>query len=223
MTGYDTIGNPAATCQASLAGYSYNVVMAHAFQLVGGHVALDFANTLDYRFAPDRTVDFLATYDDLLEFALQSRMVRPSQARKLAQSPKAVARRALKDAIELREVLDPLFRSVVLKERPSEKSLQTFNRFLAETRDHECLGWKDFEFIRRYGDPSEHPHSPIWLLVDAALELLTSPNRVNMRECQEPSCRWLFLDQSKNHSRRWCDMQLCGNRTKIRRFRERWS
>ena len=39
-----------------------------------------------------------------------------------------------------------------------------------------------------------------------------------VRECGASDCAWLFLDTSKNHHRRWCDMTRCGNRAKVRRF-----
>jgi predicted RNA-binding Zn ribbon-like protein len=42
-----------------------------------------------------------------------------------------------------------------------------------------------------------------------------------VKDCGDPSCRWLFLDTSKNHTRRWCDMKTCGNRMKARRFQAR--
>ena len=55
----------------------------------------------------------------------------------------------------------------------------------------------------------------------SAVELLTSPRRERVRTCGAETCLWLFLDTSKNGSRRWCDMNQCGNRTKARRFYRR--
>jgi predicted RNA-binding Zn ribbon-like protein len=63
------------------------------------------------------------------------------------------------------------------------------------------------------------PDLPLWLLTQSATELLTSEAIHSIRDCADPSCRWLFLDTSKNHSRRWCDMKICGNRMKARRFK----
>jgi predicted RNA-binding Zn ribbon-like protein len=59
----------------------------------------------------------------------------------------------------------------------------------------------------------------LWSLAD----LLTGPDRTHLRECANDRCLWLFLDDSKNGSRRWCSMQSCGNRAKARRhyLRER--
>jgi predicted RNA-binding Zn ribbon-like protein len=53
----------------------------------------------------------------------------------------------------------------------------------------------------------------------SAAELLISPERACVRECASETCTWLFVDTTKNHSRRWCDMNSCGNRYKVRKFR----
>jgi predicted RNA-binding Zn ribbon-like protein len=42
-----------------------------------------------------------------------------------------------------------------------------------------------------------------------------------LKRCAEHTCGWVFWDASKNHSRRWCSMRVCGNRTKSRRYATR--
>jgi predicted RNA-binding Zn ribbon-like protein len=63
------------------------------------------------------------------------------------------------------------------------------------------------------------PELPLWLLSFSTSCLMTSEAMQMVRACGNPECRWLFLDTSKNHTRRWCDMKLCGNRMKARRFK----
>ena len=58
---------------------------------------------------------------------------------------------------------------------------------------------------------------PLWPVLWAAAELLTSADRDRVRACASDPCRWLFLDLSRNRSRRWCSMEDCGNRAKARR------
>jgi predicted RNA-binding Zn ribbon-like protein len=53
----------------------------------------------------------------------------------------------------------------------------------------------------------------------SAADLLTTPSVERVRQC--PGCGWLFLDESRNHSRTWCDMRICGNRAKAQRHYER--
>jgi predicted RNA-binding Zn ribbon-like protein len=77
------------------------------------------------------------------------------------------------------------------------------------------------EFDWLWTDVDEHLTSILWPVARAATTLLTSPDLARVRECAGDPCGWLFLDVSKNGSRRWCDMADCGNRAKARRYRAR--
>ncbi len=189
------------------------------FQLVAGNLALDFANTLDNRYRPERRIDLLRTYERFLRFAAQSGIVTRQQARRLlAETEPREAQRRLRRVIELRETLYFLFKSVATGKQPEASRLRAFNRFLAGVQVPETLTWRRPNFIRALRDLTETSDGPMWPLIDAATDLLTSPDRHHVRECMEGTCRWLFLDRSKNHSRRWCDMKVCGNRSKAQRF-----
>jgi predicted RNA-binding Zn ribbon-like protein len=194
--------------------------VANRFQLVAGHLALDFANTLDYRFDVNRRVDLLRDYTRLVEFARQSQIITRRQAKRLLQTTSADRTAALRRGIRLREALDSLFRSVVSGKSPRRSCLQTLNRLLASTRPRYAVSCQGSEFIRVSNFVSK-PDAPLGFIGEAAASLLTSPDCRYIRECADSSCRWLFLDHSKNHSRRWCDMKICGNRSKVRRFRAR--
>jgi predicted RNA-binding Zn ribbon-like protein len=195
---------------------------SHPFQLVAGHVALDFVNTLDNRCDPERSVDLLPTYSELVAFAGQYGLVNPAQARVLlAATSERQAMLVLDRAIRLREALYQLFRAAISDERPSSEDIETLNASLSEARSRRQLTWDGKDFVWRYRGFPDQPASPIWPIVEAAAELLSSGDRARIRECSNETCRWLFLDQSKNHSRRWCDMSVCGNRAKARRFHAR--
>jgi predicted RNA-binding Zn ribbon-like protein len=58
-------------------------------------------------------------------------------------------------------------------------------------------------------------------LVESAVSLLTSAKLERLRRCGNSTCYWLFIDETRNHSRRWCEMASCGNVVKVRRHRER--
>jgi predicted RNA-binding Zn ribbon-like protein len=76
------------------------------------------------------------------------------------------------------------------------------------------LGWADEDLL----------DSVLWPVVQATVELLTSPDAERVRICEAvlaKECDWLFLDLSRNHSRRWCSMKDCGNRAKARRHYQR--
>lgn len=193
--------------------------MKEGFHLVAGNLALDFANTLDNRYDPERLVDLLSTYERFLGFATQSGIITQQQVGKLLREirPRDTDG-TLERVIELRETLYFLFKSVATGKPPDPSRLQTFNRFLADGHVPEAIIWHKPDFIRVYRDLTETLEGPLWPVVEAAGSLLTSPDRHHVRECIEGTCRWLFLDRSKNHSRRWCDMKVCGNRSKAQRF-----
>src|SRR5258708_7209752 len=137
--------------------------MVEAFQLVAGHLALDFANTLDNRYDAERLVELLPAYDRFLAFAVQSRIITRPQARKLlAQASKRDAKRALERVIELRETVYFLFRSVATGQRPDRACLRAFNRAFAGARVPEALVWRKSGFVRDCGDLAEKPSRPLW-------------------------------------------------------------
>ena len=193
--------------------------MADEFQLVAGHLALDFANTLDYRYDPDRLIDLLPSYERFLAFCRQSGVITAAQMRRLLDGLTGFdSQRVLKEVIELREALYFLILSAVHGRSPDESHLRALNRFLSEARTVDEVVWHKRRFVRSFRDVTERPDGPLRQIVDAAVDLITSSDLYNIGECSEKTCRWLFLDRSRNHSRRWCDMQLCGNRSKARRF-----
>ena len=73
-------------------------------------------------------------------------------------------------------------------------------------------------FRLEWRDKPVRLEAPLWRVARSATDLLTSPDLQLVRECEDNACRWLFVDRSRNHSRRWCDMKVCGNRIKARTF-----
>ena len=63
--------------------------------------------------------------------------------------------------------------------------------------------------------------SVLWAVTRAAVDLLLSEELEHLRICDSDACAWLFLDRTKNHRRRWCDMKICGNRVKAKRHYEK--
>ena len=77
--------------------------------------------------------------------------------------------------------------------------------------DRDGVGWS-------LPSDSDELERPLWEIARSAAELLTSGEHDRIKECASTTCEWVFLDRSRNHSRRWCDMSDCGNRAKARRF-----
>jgi predicted RNA-binding Zn ribbon-like protein len=190
------------------------------FELVAGHPALDLANTLDWRFRPGGQEELLATYGDLLAFVSQARLLTPKQARELTRNTSSRSGElALAGCRELREALADAIYAQLDARRPPAATLKTLERIFHAARERQRLQWDSRSFQWEWPGPETDSELPVWLLANAASELLLSDSMEKVRACDNPECRWLFLDTSKNHTRRWCDMKVCGNRMKARRFK----
>jgi predicted RNA-binding Zn ribbon-like protein len=200
------------------------------YELCAGHPALDFVNSLDNRFREDGPVELLTDYADLLRFAEETRLLDAGRASRLASTanPRAAVR-ALRSARGLRESLAAVLYGSVDDHPPPPADIRTLERYFHSANAHRELRWEQ---------PGEHSNGrsglgwdwgrfetnaelPVWLLARAASQLMTSEALGRIRACGAESCRWLFLDTSKNHTRRWCNMKVCGNRMKARRFQAR--
>ena len=195
------------------------------FQIIAGEPCLDFINTLDNRPAAEHHTELLSTYCDLTDWALQAGVIAGAQRAELSRMAEAhpnAALAALRKAIELRECLYRIVSSRLKNRRPASEDLALFNRFLGEALSNLQLQAGRREFRLAWGNAlGPRLDSLLWPVIKSASDLLISRELERVRECDSPSCRWLFLDRSKNHSRRWCDMSTCGNRLKARRFYHR--
>lgn len=189
--------------------------MASPFELVAGHVALDFANTLDNRYMADRTVNLIPTYQDFLRFCEQSAIIGPSQANLLTQLPQSKDE-ALQQISSLREVLERVFVAIARKTQVDPADLNYLTQVINEAMQHRVLEATGEKIEWNWRGLESNAVGPLWPIALAAADLLVSDNIKRVRECGSETCRWLFLDLSKNHSRRWCDMKICGNRVKAR-------
>ena len=191
------------------------------FELVGGHAALDLVNTLDWRFRADGQEELLTNFDDLVDFAEQAQLLTFKQAKQLTRTADGPAGdRVLADTRALREALSDVVYAGIDRKNPSTSSLPTLERFFRTSSAHTRLvrdgGGLKWDWA---ADAESAPEFPLWILTRAASHLMLSDSIDRVRSCSNPACRWLFLDTSKNQTRRWCDMKICGNRMKARRFR----
>jgi predicted RNA-binding Zn ribbon-like protein len=185
------------------------------FQLIAGHPALDLVNTLDWRFRKNGPEELLKSYDDLLRFSAQSKVLTSSQTRRLPSA----GTRTLQRCKELREAIAVIFYARLDGHRPSAASLKTLEWYFKAVRAQQTLRWKESRLEWDWSATKGETELPLWALAMNASELMLSESMDRVQACDNPECRWLFLDTSKNHTRRWCDMKLCGNRMKARRFK----
>ena len=188
-------------------------------EIVGGALCLDFANTINSRRNPEH--DYLLQYSDLVDWAEKLGILSPpqnSQLQKRARQNIHEAENALLAARTLRDLLYRLFSNAVRDSEPEKKDLEVFTIFYGESISRG-------QFVKQethYGTTwsfDEALESVLWPVIHSAGELLLSNELDQVKEC--PGCGWLFLDTSKNQSRRWCSMNTCGARDKMRRYHKR--
>ncbi len=181
---------------------------------MGGDPALDFANTLD----GDPPVECLRGYGDLAAWSVRAGLLSPDEAGRVAGEAKRrpeEAEAVYRDALELREALYGVFRAVAEGGDAPEGGLETLRGYerealsrgrLAQVGDGFAWEWKDGRDLARM----------LWPVAHSATNLLTSGDLGRLKLCA--GCYWLFLDASRNRSRRWCTMEVCGTDEKMRRY-----
>ena len=187
---------------------------------LSGRPCLDLANTVSWR-RSQRPIERLSTYADLIDWARQGRWLTPGEVRALAQAARrqpARAARVLARACRLREALYRIFSGLAGGGQPASADLAHLDRELRDafrnvqlrlTRAGATLAWSCAP-----GDLAR----PIWIAARSAAEILTTDNLRRLKTCPSSTCGWLFLDTTKNGTRRWCDMRVCGSRAKARTY-----
>ncbi|HJU86031.1 MAG TPA: ABATE domain-containing protein [Gemmatimonadota bacterium] len=191
-------------------------------ELIGGEVCLDFANSLGgTREAPSER---LHGYGDLVRWAAHAGAIDESEVRPLltaAQARSAEADAVFARARELRETIFRIFSAVADDANPRAADLERLNDELARALPHLRIVPDEHGFDYRFDAADGALDRPLWPVARSASELLATGDLARVKRCTSDECDWLFVDLSKNRSRRWCDMRDCGNRAKARRYYRR--
>jgi predicted RNA-binding Zn ribbon-like protein len=193
------------------------------FKLRGGDVSLDFVNTLGWRLT-GYPREYLRSYEDLLDWGRQAGLLALEEKeglfRQATLDPEG-AQKTLSQAIALREEIHRLISAHIAGESQDENDLSALNRELSIALSHLRVVPADGAYSwgwDRTGEEGQTPlDSPLWPVAQSAAELLTSPKLARVKVCAGEGCGWVFLDESRNGSRRWCDSRDCGNRERVRR------
>lgn len=192
-------------------------------KLVGGRLSLDFTNTVTWR-GREIPEENLNTYRDLLNWSTLAGIMDEDEARDLNREGSIQpedAKRVLERAVELREAIYRIFTANISAKPASDDDLISLNRELREALTRLRLSPEPEGYALDFGWGGDSLDQMLWPIARSSSELLTSDELVRVRRCAADDCGWLFLDMSRNRSRRWCDMKDCGNRRKARRFYER--
>lgn len=193
-------------------------------KLIGERLCLDFVNTVDARLRQDAP-SYINSYADLLTWGEHAEVISSDTVTSLLQEATEhpnVAAATFAQAVALREAMYRVFYAVVEGIAPQTADLDIINLALGAAMAQTRLIPTADGFIWDWPEHDRALDQMLWPLVRDAAELITSGDLALVRECQSDSgCGWLFVDTSKNHRRRWCSMEECGNKAKVRRFRTR--
>ena len=183
---------------------------------------LAFVNTLSGR-TSDAPVERLVSYDALVEWAREQHLLPAAAADRLVGEARRHPHQAagvLSRAREFREALNGLAASIAQERQPAPAALTTIGDCLAAAYANGRLVPHQGA-LQWVASAEDDLNRILWEIGRAAGRLVLSPRLSRIRACAASDCGWWFMDDTKNHSRRWCDMKLCGNREKIRRFRSK--
>ena len=198
------------------------IVPVEEMDIVGGEACLDLVNTgAGRRLGPFR--DKLRAYGDLVTWAERAGDLDPergAELRREADRDPAGAERVLSEARALREAIYRVFTSSSKGEPATSADLAQISDAAARAAANRRLIPADEGYGYEWAD-ERSLERPLWPAAQSAADLATSGDLTRVKECASDNCNWLFIDASRNRSRRWCDMKDCGNRAKARRFRQR--
>lgn len=191
-------------------------------ELVAGCLCLDFINTVGWRGRPEPT-EHLRSYDDFLVWSQIAGLLGDTERRTLGRRSRrrpSDAEDALRRVRAVREALYQLLVDRGASRPPKASAVRLVNRELARAPDRCRLAIRGGRLAWATDSASDALLRPLWPVLWSATDLLTTLPTASeqVKECAGEGCGWLFLDTSRNGSRRWCSMSYCGNRAKASRF-----
>lgn len=191
-------------------------------QLVGGHPALDLANTAGEHESEDRR-EWLTAYPEVTGWSRRAGLLQVEEEQALDRAADArpdEAEGARREIVRLRESLYRVYAALAQARPPTADDLATLHAARIRALAAASPVWKD-GYELEWGGGAGDFLRPVHPVAAVALELLNAPELARLKQCGNHPCGWLFIDHSRNGSRRWCSSQDCGNLTRVRRFRQR--
>jgi len=168
-------------------------------ELIGGHLALDLVNTVAWRHDPQRTVDRFADLSNVELWLLAAGVI----------TDRAAVTDRLRDGlVAARDIAYDVLAPLATGDRPARATIDVLHGLVSETVRSASVEVSPFGW--RADDPGDGVRLAIWRLFE-------DEDLGRLRQCGDDGCGWLFLDRSKNGSRRWCSSADCGNRARARR------
>jgi predicted RNA-binding Zn ribbon-like protein len=190
------------------------------FPLVGNHLCLDFVNTKIMENGGPK--DLLEGPADVAAWAVAVKLLDLAKAKKLAKLwQEAKNRDEFEEVLRFRAVLHALVEAIAHSEPVTVSTVHAINSQLRRLNGYTEVLPLEEGFTKRFALDIRTPSHVLAPVAEAAADLLCYGNPVYVKKCENPDCVLYFYDGTKNHSRRWCSMKACGNRTKVAAFYQR--
>lgn len=194
------------------------------FDMDAGDISLDFANTNNWH-ASAHPEENLHNYDDLVAWGKAAGIITletNQQTCLLGDERPFEAEIIYQHALQLREAIYHVFSHRYAGTPIPAEDLGLINTTVSVAMTHRRVVPTGDDFVWEWDRDCDDPDMILWKVAIAATNLLTSDKVQRVRECEDDrGCGYLFIDMSKNHSRRWCSMESCGNRAKAQRHYSR--
>lgn len=186
-----------------------------AVSRIGGDVAADFFNTVGWRLDPDRRHEQLPTYPHLLAWITKTGLLARDETETLSRLAREQPELASAEHDLVIEMREDTYDALTADEHP--KVLQ---RHLSSAHANSQLT-RDSDGAWTWAPSTLDLSTPRHLLALELARMLTSPEIVRFQRCGDRFCGWVFLDTSRQHNRRWCSAEDCGNRNRVRAHYQR--
>lgn len=184
------------------------------FLFVGNHPCLDFINTR--MIVQGNPTDLLGGYEDLVAWLVQTRMMDKTRAvTVMTQWSRKDQEELFEQGIMFRRALSEMVARIVARKSIPNSATAFINQILSRCPGFSQLVYAKGHFERQFRSQASQKDSVLAPLAEAASDLLCSGKLSLIKKCGNPVCILYFYDTTKNHTRNWCSMQLCGNRIKV--------
>lgn len=195
-------------------------------EMLGGDLGLDFANTVDRDRTGGTRHEYLYTYGSLVDWARLARIIEDhthARLRDLASRDPVTAEQALRDALELRRAVQDVFSEIASGVDPAPADLDVLQNYFRRAVEMSRLRQRHGTFVWKQVEEPHYLDQILCPIAMSVVDLLRHGRLDRIKRCpgDDGHCGWLFLDTTKNRSRRWCSMQTCGSRDKMRRLYRR--
>jgi predicted RNA-binding Zn ribbon-like protein len=182
-------------------------------------LCLEFVNTRYWR-GSDPSTETLNAPSDLLGWCASNRVHLPETVAEVAEHWRAhpeEAGEALQQSVEIREAIHCVFAEVATGRRPGAEVLAPLNQALSQAPGRTALQPSDDGLAWTLPQMQTSVPALLASVLWSAGDLMMSGRLDRVRRCANDKCQWLFLDDSRGGTRRWCTMSSCGNRAKAHR------